>query len=285
MNSRAAFGFASTVSPQSEAGGRAPSPDVFNLFSQAYARERKEMMSLTDYLDACREDPSCYASAAERMIAAIGEPKIIDTSKDQRLGRIFLNRTIKLYPSMTGFFGMEDTIQRVVSFFQHAAQGLEERKQILYLLGPRRRRQVVARRAAEATDRIAADLCAGSRRRGQPDLRIARSGCFARSTMGAVPREDLQYPAAAFDRHLLALGGEAARSFRWRPVEVQRRQDLSLEAAPNLRREDRTGRRQQPGHLRAGRQSRHPQARAFLAARSRRLFLFGRPQSHDAGSA
>jgi branched-chain amino acid transport system ATP-binding protein len=31
---------------------------------------------------------------------------------------------------------MEDTIQRVVSFFQHAAQGLEERKQILYLLGP-----------------------------------------------------------------------------------------------------------------------------------------------------
>ena len=29
-----------------------------------------------------------------------------------------------------------DTIQRVVSYFQHAAQGLEERKQILYLLGP-----------------------------------------------------------------------------------------------------------------------------------------------------
>ncbi len=136
MNSRAAFGFASTVTPQSEAGTRAPSPDVFNLFSQAYARERKEIMSLTDYLDACKEDPSCFASAAERMIAAIGEPKIIDTSKDQRLGRIFLNRTIKLYASMTGFFGMEDTIQRVVSFFQHAAQGLEERKQILYLLGP-----------------------------------------------------------------------------------------------------------------------------------------------------
>ncbi len=37
---------------------------------------------------------------------------------------------------MTGFFGMEDTIQRVVSYFQHAAQGLEERKQVLYLLGP-----------------------------------------------------------------------------------------------------------------------------------------------------
>ncbi len=31
---------------------------------------------------------------------------------------------------------MEDTIEQIVSFFKHAAQGLEERKQILYLLGP-----------------------------------------------------------------------------------------------------------------------------------------------------
>ena len=34
------------------------------------------------------------------------------------------------------FFGMEETIERIVGFFRHAAQGLEERKQILYLLGP-----------------------------------------------------------------------------------------------------------------------------------------------------
>ena len=31
---------------------------------------------------------------------------------------------------------MEETIERIVGFFSHAAQGLEERKQILYLLGP-----------------------------------------------------------------------------------------------------------------------------------------------------
>src|SRR5438876_11589048 len=30
---------------------------------------------------------------------------------------------------------MEETIERIVGFFRHAAQGLEERKQILYLLG------------------------------------------------------------------------------------------------------------------------------------------------------
>ncbi len=31
---------------------------------------------------------------------------------------------------------MEDSIEQIVSYFKHAAQGLEEKKQILYLLGP-----------------------------------------------------------------------------------------------------------------------------------------------------
>src|ERR1700678_1056439 len=110
--------------------------EIFSIFSMAYARERRTAMSLMEFLEGCRDDPGMTASVAERMIAAIGEPVIVDTAKDPRLGRIFLNRTIKLYPSLSGFFGMEDTIQRVVSFFQHAAQGLEERKQILYPLGP-----------------------------------------------------------------------------------------------------------------------------------------------------
>jgi serine protein kinase len=70
------------------------------------------------------------------MIAAIGEPEVIDTSTDPRLGRIFLNRTIKRYRTFHDFYGMEDTIERVVNYFRYAAQGLEERKQILYLLGP-----------------------------------------------------------------------------------------------------------------------------------------------------
>jgi serine protein kinase len=31
---------------------------------------------------------------------------------------------------------MEEVIEQVVAYFRHAAQGLEEKKQILYLLGP-----------------------------------------------------------------------------------------------------------------------------------------------------
>jgi serine protein kinase len=93
-------------------------------------------MSMAEYLESCRDDPMRYANAAERLLAAIGEPQIIDTAKDPRLGRIFLNRTLRVYPAFSGFHGMEETIERIVAFFRHAAQGLEERKQILYLLGP-----------------------------------------------------------------------------------------------------------------------------------------------------
>src|SRR5215211_1252421 len=77
-----------------------------------------------------------YASAAERLLAAIGPPQLIDTARDERLGRIFMNRTIRTYLAFSEFYGMEETVERIVSFFRHAAQGLEERRQILYLLGP-----------------------------------------------------------------------------------------------------------------------------------------------------
>jgi serine protein kinase len=93
-------------------------------------------MSLRDYLLAARDNQMMYATPAERMIAAIGEPELIDTSRDSRLSRMFFNRTIKVYRAFDGFFGMEDTIERIVGYFKHAAQGLEERRQILYLLGP-----------------------------------------------------------------------------------------------------------------------------------------------------
>jgi len=110
--------------------------EVFSLFSELYDQERREDITLTDYLMSCRDNPMMFSSAAERMIAAIGEPELVDTSTDSRLGRIYLNRTIKVYPAFKNFYGMEDTIERIVGYFKYAAQGLEERKQILYLLGP-----------------------------------------------------------------------------------------------------------------------------------------------------
>src|SRR5712664_3022609 len=109
---------------------------IFGLYSRLYENRRDVEFSLEEYLGKCSDDSSYYAGAAERMLRAIGEPVMVDTSQDPRLGRIFMNRTIKVYPEFSDFFGMEETIERIVGFFRHAAQGLEERKQIVYLLGP-----------------------------------------------------------------------------------------------------------------------------------------------------
>lgn len=109
---------------------------ISKLFKQNFERTSHTTMTLDQYLDLCRTDPMAYATASERMVRAIGEPELIDTSRDTRLSRIFSNRTVRVYPAFREFYGMEDAIERIVGYFRHSAQGLEERKQILYLLGP-----------------------------------------------------------------------------------------------------------------------------------------------------
>ena len=110
---------------------------LFDDFKNDYVAHQAKNLSLQQYLELCKDEPMMYATAAERMVKAIGEPTIIDTSSDERLSRIFLNRKIRTYPdAFPDFYGMEDAIEQVASFFRYAAQGLEESKQVLYLLGP-----------------------------------------------------------------------------------------------------------------------------------------------------
>ncbi|MCY7305876.1 MAG: PrkA family serine protein kinase [Rhodoferax sp.] len=110
--------------------------DAIGNFVARYARNREEELSIDDYLGECKRNPLAYATAAERMLMAIGAPEMVDTRNEPRLSRLFANKLIKRYPAFAEFYGMEDAIEQVVSYFRHAAQGLEERKQILYLLGP-----------------------------------------------------------------------------------------------------------------------------------------------------
>ena len=112
------------------------SRDLFDSYTKAFESRRETVMTVAEYLDGCRKDPLMYAGPHERLLAAIGEPEMVDTSRDSRLGRIHSNRTIRVYPRFSEFYGMEETIERIVAFFRQGAQGLEERKQILYLLGP-----------------------------------------------------------------------------------------------------------------------------------------------------
>ncbi|MBU2711926.1 PrkA family serine protein kinase [Zooshikella harenae] len=110
--------------------------DIFDTVKSRYINTQQEEISLHEYLELCKKDPMAYANAAERMLNAIGEPELVDTSFDSRLSRIFSNKLIKKYPAFREFYGMEESIEQIVSYFKHAAQGLEEKKQILYLLGP-----------------------------------------------------------------------------------------------------------------------------------------------------
>ena len=116
--------------------GRRTNMTIFKKFLAEQLSNKTEILTFRQYFSLCKKEPLTYASPAERMMAAIKNPELIDTSKDSRLSRIFLNKTIQIYPAFKDFYGMEDTIERIVGYFKHAAQGLEERKQIIYLLGP-----------------------------------------------------------------------------------------------------------------------------------------------------
>ncbi|MDP5146616.1 PrkA family serine protein kinase [Shewanella sp. ULN5] len=109
---------------------------IFEHYQQRYEKKLDEEYTLEQFLEICKQDKSAYVSAAERLLMAIGEPEVVDTSKNSVLSRIFSNRLISCYPAFKDFYGMEEAIEQIVSYLKHSAQGLEESKQILYLLGP-----------------------------------------------------------------------------------------------------------------------------------------------------
>jgi serine protein kinase len=109
---------------------------IFEHYKSRYEAAKEEEYTIQEFLALCKDDKSCYASAAERLLLAIGQPELIDTAQDPKLSRLFSNRVIGRYPAFSEFYGMEEAIEQIVSYLKHSAQGLEERKQILYLLGP-----------------------------------------------------------------------------------------------------------------------------------------------------
>lgn len=100
---------------------------ILQHFKDRYASTQEEEYSLEEYLEICKKDPTAYSTAAERMLIAIGEPELIDTSRDPRLSRIFSNKVIKRYPEFSEFYGMEEAVENIVSFFRHAAGAWKRR--------------------------------------------------------------------------------------------------------------------------------------------------------------
>ena len=108
---------------------------LFNAFARSFEARRETDMPIAEYLEACQGDRAVRQCCRAPIRPPSASLQMIDTAKDPRLGRIFEPDDTRL-SAFSGFYGMEETIERIVSFFRHAAQGLESAKQILYLLGP-----------------------------------------------------------------------------------------------------------------------------------------------------
>ena len=91
---------------------------IFEHYQQRYEKAREEEYSIQEFLDMCKQDKSCCASAAERLLVAIGEPEMIDTSVNPRLSRLFSNRVVARYPAFKDFYGMEEAIEQIVSYLK-----------------------------------------------------------------------------------------------------------------------------------------------------------------------
>src|SRR3546814_8908942 len=59
--------------------------NIVEGFKSLYAKDQETELSLEEYLALAKQDPMAYASPAERMLAAIGEPELVDSRNDPRL--------------------------------------------------------------------------------------------------------------------------------------------------------------------------------------------------------
>ncbi len=104
--------------------------DLIKALSSAASEQAagaEEAITLNEYLERVAAAPTIAASAHQRifnMITSFGQEE--GAHKDEISYKFFAD----------GFFGMDATIERVVRYFESAAQGHETRRRILLLWGP-----------------------------------------------------------------------------------------------------------------------------------------------------
>jgi len=91
-----------------------------------------------DYLELVKKDPGIVKLAHQRMYEIIMEQgaEVIRTEEHPRLKRIYGNQIIKKYKFFDDFYGIDETVMKIVRYFHSAAMMGEESRQVLYLVGP-----------------------------------------------------------------------------------------------------------------------------------------------------
>src|SRR6266446_477951 len=220
------------------------SDSLFNAFARSYEARSETDMSMAEYLESCRGDPMRYANAAERLLAAIGEPQMIDTAKDARLRRIL-------------WHGRNHRAHRRLLPARSSRSGRAQADSLS--AGAGGRWKIVAGGAAEIVDGSPSHLRAEGRRRTQSSVReppeFVRSGIAGADDSRKV-RHSAPSPPWTDESVVLQTAG----SIRRRHFTIPGRQNPALALAADRGRENRAWRREQSGHLLAGRQGRHSQA-------------------------
>ena len=92
-----------------------------------------------DYLEKVKENPGVVQLAHQRLYRLITDPGVqsVKTEENPRLRRIHGNVVLKKYKFFEDdFFGIDQTIIKIVRYFHAAAMHGEESRQVLYLVGP-----------------------------------------------------------------------------------------------------------------------------------------------------
>lgn len=90
-----------------------------------------EAMSLEAWMELCKTEPAAYQSFEDRLLKAIGKPKIVDTSRaDLQTRLIHGGKKIPVYEAFNELFDSEDVAAQLVTFLENGAKGL------LVLRGP-----------------------------------------------------------------------------------------------------------------------------------------------------
>ena len=88
------------------------------------------------YLDNFNSPDETYRdNVAGALEKAVGDTIVVNTAKDERLGRMFSNRVVKFYPAFADLYGLEDTIQTLMKLIGMAASGYPQGKMLFYLHG------------------------------------------------------------------------------------------------------------------------------------------------------
>jgi len=102
------------------------------------SKKKKFSGNLMDYIEMVEKDPSIVKSAHKRLYDAIEEHgSYVMPDSDPRKFKVFDGDQVKIHKYFEGeFFGMENVIEKVMSFLSSAAHKGEESRQVLLLMGP-----------------------------------------------------------------------------------------------------------------------------------------------------